>query len=105
MNLSMRDIMSALCQVDGAPMLTSNQCQALADQLNKMAGWQPMETLPRDGTSALVLLPEDGRSYRPRFHSAQFKEKGKGVSVIGDAFAFDRPEPVAWAYPPSLGDL
>lgn len=38
---TMQSVMKSICRIDGFPMLTSNQCHALAVKLNEAAGLNP----------------------------------------------------------------
>ena len=60
--------------------------------MNNMNTWQPIETVPRDGTPVLALL-ESADRYTPRIQTAIFRPN---VITVGNRFSFDMPEIIAW---------
>ncbi len=56
-----------------------------------------MDTVPKDGTPVLVLLPAE-RPRGNRITSATYNtnRQGQVIGVVGNQFAFDMPEPIGW---------
>ena len=60
--------------------------------------WRPIETVPKDGTPVLVLMPKPLQ--HSRVHAAWFQGS---IGVIGTMFAFDAPsKPTHWMPLPSF---
>lgn len=71
-----------------------------------MAEWQPIETIPMDGTPVLVWVPDDGLFRRSNVQVANYRPN---VKIIGNVFAFDlKKQPTHWMpcprAPPQSGD-
>lgn len=68
-----------------------------------MSEWQPIETIPCDGTPVLVWLPK--QTARSHVHAAyKAKVQNGHMFVIGNMFAFDLPkdeQPTHWMPQPS----
>ena len=57
-----------------------------------MSEWQPIETVPMDGTPVLVWLPE--KMQHSHVHAATYLPN---IKIIGGHFAFDATsEPTHW---------
>lgn len=68
--------------------------------LKEALAWQPMETVPTDGTAILVWLEKP--MLRSRVHSATYSRNAHDqiMVVIGGVFGYDAPKPLAWMLPP-----
>jgi hypothetical protein len=68
-----------------------------------MAEWQPIETIPCDGTPVLVWLPK--KLTASHVHAARKSKISNGyMFIVGSIFAFDLPEaeqPTHWMPQPS----
>lgn len=101
----------ALDVLNGAYVTDSDQDRELAGlrlQVEQATTWQPMETVPKDDTPVLVLLPAyndaGNKRLRERVQHAQFATTpdGKVLATIGDHFHFDKPTPLGWMLPPPI---
>ncbi len=55
------------------------------------SGWQPIESVPRDGRPVLVYL--EAERLKSRVHGAFFRPN---VAVVGGVFEFDMPKATHW---------
>jgi len=61
--------------------------------------WQPMESVPKDGSPVLLLVaPEDKDCYGSRIHTGSYATNSQGqvIGIVGNMFAFDMPKPIGW---------
>lgn len=65
-----------------------------------MNDWQPIETVPKDGTPVLVWLPK--KMQQSHVHAARWAPCANGImNVIGGVFGFDATcEPTHWMRQP-----
>jgi hypothetical protein len=76
----------ALCdELHGSALMARGAAARLAPE------WQPIATVPKDGTTVLVYL--EAPLQKSRVHAARFSDH---VSVIATSFAFDAPKATHW---------
>jgi len=66
---------------------------------------RPMNTVPTDGTSVLVILEEP--LLGSRIQAATYKRQGKNsglMGIVGSNFHFDVPKQVGWLPQPGITD-
>jgi len=86
--------------------MVAHLIHTMRQQLTALTTWQPMETVPTNNEPVLVLLAGDGsrRNAEQRVQHAQYAIGGDGkpFGTIGDHFAFDKPKPLGWMFPPPI---